>query len=450
MFLKTFLFAAAFGLCALGALYAPILGVIGYIGHYQVGPEVQWWNAPLSGLGVRYAYTLALLTAVGAALHYRRLEFGKFFRRQELLALAFLALVWISTGVSPATEGRYTVTDHPSVKMTKILIFAFLLSHIATRLKKLDYVLWAFVGGALILGLQAYDTPRRAFISGRLENVGGADFREAGGLGGYMAAVLPLVAVMFIRTRWWGRLLCTASAVFAMNTIILTRSRSAVLGLVMACVTFLLLAPKRYRVPIIALVVVGAAAFIYLTDPQFVQRAETILSPRESRDAASRSRLEIWKAGLAMIRDHPILGVGTGNFPQATGRYAPEYEGMNAHSTYIRCAAELGIPGLLLLLALIANAFYTLWVVLRGVRVLPESQARAMQLVAVGLGASLASSLAFGITGHQLYVEAFWWKLLLPVCLLRCFENARADLQTNGEAESMPPQLEHASAESWN
>ncbi len=444
--LKTVLFAVAFGLCALGALYAPILGVIGYIGHYQVGPEVQWWNAPLRGLGIRYAYTLGLLTAVGAAIHYRRLEFGKLFRRQEILALVFLALVWFSTWMSPATEGRYTVTDHPSVKMTKIVIFAFLLSHIATRLRRLDYVLWAFVAGALVLGLQAHDTPRRAFLSGRLETVGGTDFREAGGLGGYMAAVLPLVAVMFIRARWWGRLLCAASAVFAMNAIVLTRSRSAVLGLLAACAAFVFLAPKRYRVLIIALLIVGGAGFIYLTDPQFVRRAETILSPAESRDAASRARVAIWRGGLGMIRDHPILGVGTGNFPQAIGRYAPEYEGMNAHSTYIRCAAELGVPGLLLLLALVVNAFHTLWVILKGVHALPESQARAMQLVAVALGASLASSLAFGITGHQLYVEAFWWKLLLPVCLLRCFENARADVQMNVESEGTPVNVEAAAA----
>lgn len=34
----------------------------------------------------------------------------------------------------------------------------------------------------------------------------------------------------------------------------------------------------------------------------------------------------------------------------------------------------------------------------------------------------------FGLTGHLMYAEAFWWYLMLPVCLQRAFENAREDV----------------------
>src|SRR4030042_1532459 len=102
MALKTILFLAAFIACSAGALFIPLLGILGYVGHYNLGPERQWWGAPLNHLGLRYSYTLALMAVIGAAIHWRSLRYGKsLLVGQEWLVLAFLGIVWLSVLIGP-------------------------------------------------------------------------------------------------------------------------------------------------------------------------------------------------------------------------------------------------------------------------------------------------------------------------------------------------------------
>ena len=324
MGLKTILFILLFAFCSGGALFSPILGVLGYVGNYVIGPGGKWWHAPLSPLGIRYSYLLALLTGVGIALNWRRLRFGKsIFVRQEKLILLFLGIVWMSVAIGEATVGQYTKVDHPSMKMTKMVIFALMLSHVVTDFKNLDRLLWVLIIAALILGLQAYDTPRSAFNRGRLESVGGPDFREANYLAAYLAAMLPLIGVQFLRSKWLGKATCLLAGVFVTNAIILTRSRGAVLGLALGVLVALLLAPKKHRSKILIGLIVAGLGGLYLTDPQFIARTSTIARPQEERDAASQNRIAIWRGAAKMIVSNP-LGVGAGNFFQTIGRYAPD------------------------------------------------------------------------------------------------------------------------------
>ena len=69
---KTVLFGSGLFICVAGAPFLPILGVIGYVLHHNLGPEHEWWAGPVNRLGVRYSYTLAIVTAVGLALNWSR------------------------------------------------------------------------------------------------------------------------------------------------------------------------------------------------------------------------------------------------------------------------------------------------------------------------------------------------------------------------------------------
>ena len=61
---RTILFLALFLLCAGGALFLPLLGLLGYMAHYIIGPEGQWWTAPLRPYEIRYSLMLAVMAAV--------------------------------------------------------------------------------------------------------------------------------------------------------------------------------------------------------------------------------------------------------------------------------------------------------------------------------------------------------------------------------------------------
>jgi len=423
MALKTILFLAAFIACSGGALYMPLLGILGYVGHYNLGPERQWWGAPLNYLGLRYSYTLALMAAIGIAIHWRSLRYGKtFFVGQEKLLLAFLGAVWFSTLISEQTE-FYTVVDHPSVKMTKVVIFALMLTHVVTTVHRLDLLLWVLTVGALVLGLQAYWTPYSQFTSGRIETIGGPDFKEANFLAAYLAAMLPLIGVQFLRSRWLGKLVCLVAGAFAANAIVLTRSRGAFVGLVAGSVVAALLAPRQHRAKIMVGLVVAALGWFYITNPAFWQRASTITASDEQRDVSAESRLEIWQATIQLVSNHP-LGVGAGNFFQTIGRVDPRFVDRDTHNTFLRCAAEVGVQGIAVFLAVIAGSILSLRRLLREARLLPKPEREFVTYMSFGMIVSLTTLLACCMTMTLVYNEFVWWLLALPVCLVRIQDNA--------------------------
>lgn len=427
MSVKTLLFLGLFAACAAGALFSPLLGVLGYMAHYCVGPERQWWGMEVSHWGLRYSFALGAATALGTLLHYRKLRFGaSLLTSQELLALAFLAVVWLTLVFGEDTtwqQKAFSDQDAIHVKMAKVVFFTLMLTHVVTVRKNVDRVVWLLVITSLMLGVQAYDTPHEWYNKGRLETVGGPDFRESNILAAHLAAVLPLIGMQFLRTDWRGKILCLVAGVFATNAIILTRSRGAVVGLAVGSAVALLAAPGKHRAKIFAGLAVVLAGGLYLTDPGFIERAKTIDATEEERDTSAQSRIEIWQGGIEMALANP-LGVGPGNFRSAIGRYAPQHPDRDAHNTFVRCVGELGFTGLLVYVVVIVNAFRMLVRIARRARSLPQPDQDKFLYLSYGLAISLTIFMGCSMTVTLLYTEGLWWFLLMPVCLGRALDNA--------------------------
>lgn len=82
-------------------------------------------------------------------------------------------------------------------------------------------------------------------------------------------------------------------------------------------------------------------------------------------DVYAYSRVAIWKSALSMMRDHPWLGIGLGQYKYFSPRYAFPVDAHwarygrvaeAAHSEYLQVGAELGLPGLLVVLAILLTA----------------------------------------------------------------------------------------------
>lgn len=430
--IKSILFLGAFGLCATGALVEPMLGVLAYMAHYCIGAENQWWAEPIRSWGIRYSFILGATTAVGLLLQHWRLRFGaSALVGQEILALAFLAVVWLGVvwGWDSSGQEMLAGQDPTCWKMTKVIFFALMLTHIVTTMADLDWIVWVLIVTAFILGLQAFDTPYEAFSSqGRLETVGGPDFRDSVILGGYLSAMLPIIGTQFLRSKWLGKLVCVMAGAFVTNAVVLTRSRGAVVGLAVGSVAALLLAPGKHRKKILVGLAVAVAGGLYLVDRGFVERAQTITASEEERDRSAQSRIEIWEGGVEMLLANP-LGVGPDNFRKAIGHYSLQNPDRDAHNTFVRCAGELGFPGILLYGALIGNAFKMLWGIVKKARDLPAAERDRLTYMSYGIAISIIIFLSAGQTSSMVYIEGLWWLLLLPVSVERALENAREDLR---------------------
>ena len=64
---KTILFLVAFAAVCGGAIYTPLIAVVGYVLHYQIAPEGQWWAAPIASWGIRYSFVLGAAAVGGRA-----------------------------------------------------------------------------------------------------------------------------------------------------------------------------------------------------------------------------------------------------------------------------------------------------------------------------------------------------------------------------------------------
>jgi len=140
----------------------------------------------------------------------------------------------------------------------------------------------------------------------------------------------------------------------------------------------------------LALLVAGVPAFWYASGRRgvtFKRRlafvgcvllvsAVTILFPSQVTESRMSDvgtvyfRLNVWVAGLRMVIDHPLFGVGFGEFANHVGNYQqaggwiPALGGGGsfgelAHNTFLSVAGELGIVGLTLYVVIIVSVFRT-------------------------------------------------------------------------------------------
>jgi O-antigen ligase len=129
-----------------------------------------------------------------------------------------------------------------------------------------------------------------------------------------------------------------------------------------------------------------------------------------------QSRVVNGLRGIGMIRDMPYTGVGLNTFPVIDGLYTfGRANADHAHDLLIQTGADLGIGGVVALLALLAGFAYTVWRI-RSTR--PQGNLRALL---VGICGGVAAWLAYGLLdcitlGHK-PAAALWVMLGLSASM---------------------------------
>lgn len=424
MAVKTLLLLIAFAFCSVGTLFVPMIGVVGYVLHYHFWPDNQWWGRDVSEWGLRFAFTIGLCLLIGIVLNKHKLKLSRPFMRFHdwllvavLLAAVLSSLTGFDLAFYPDDRAHQTMLID---KLSKVLLFCLLMSHVVTTPRRVDVFFWTVMVGTLYTGYQAWDAPLWKFLHARLDGIGGPDFRESSYLGAHFAMVLPIIGVQFLRGGLRAKLFCAVTGGFAVNGLILTRTRAAFIAVCVGLVVALLLSLRGRRLRLLLYLLPGLIVAGYLTDAGFRERMKTIeVEPDQERDSAAAGRLEAWKAAKLIFRDHP-MGIGVGCFRVIVSRYSDTLRRRDVHSTYLRCATELGFPGIGLLGLLIISAAASLYRARRWTYRCPYGL--QIRYYIYGLAVSLTMMLTAGIFMTQLYIEEFWWMLTLPICLLRAAE----------------------------
>ena len=250
-----------------------------------------------------------------------------------------LAVYGTVSTASAITALRMIKNDYETVLWFKMLIFpaTVILYRNVPRLRELTLYAYALLaGGSSIWALIQYVFFERRDLEHRITG-------PASHVMTFSGILLPLSLTFLV--LWWHRRRALDLIVTLLSsvTLLLTFTRSVWLGWSVAVFTLLMLTRSRlrfYALPALLLFVT------FLPMAQFSR----LMSVFDMRQSSNFDRIRMLQAGVEMIKDYPILGVGPANVKEIYALYkkhdAPRPRPPHLHNNVVQLWAERGILGL--------------------------------------------------------------------------------------------------------
>ncbi len=182
----------------------------------------------------------------------------------------------------------------------------------------------------------------------------GATFRITGPFSGcFSIAWFLTYSILVTLPLFWQRetsimekILLGLALFIMVMALIFTYTRSAWVGTMVGSVIIFFYKDKKILLPIVGFLLIA----IFLL-PSFKNRLQTL---NNIKYLTNQERIEIWKAGLSIIKENPILGIGPGNYSAVAPKFN-EPNGKHPHNNFIQHGAETGILGLVAFLFLMGG-----------------------------------------------------------------------------------------------
>jgi O-antigen ligase len=349
------------------------------------------------------------------------------------LELRLVVLLYLMALFSALINGRaFGLGNGPLIIYTSSVLLIFISMSIVDTVSRLRWTALSIIGSYGFGSLYVI----REWQKGHSLS---SNFRPGGWMVGdanYFAttAIFGIVlAFYFVQGKrpLWEKIFCGGCLLATALASIFCASRGGFLGLVAA--SFLLIWHGKHRVRNLTIMCV---LILPLSLALPVSPLHRFINPNQDY-GSTHAHLEAWKAGKLMIKDHPFVGVGLGNFKRVMPLYLANESGMRidslAHNMYIEIAAELGLPALLVFLGIFFFTYRSLGKVRRSssTHVLIRETAAAMQAGLVG----------FAVAGSFVsaeYQKTSWMGLALMFCLMPLARAQRAVRAKLTEPELVP------------
>jgi O-antigen ligase len=221
-------------------------------------------------------------------------------------------------------------------------------------------------------------------------------------------------------------------------TLALTLSRTGLIVLVITILSVWYRLARERGFMVLLGSTLACLALVVVLPGEFWQRAGTILPSIEGQEDTFGIRVRLWMIGARIIEDNPFLGVGPGNFIHASNRYAAAgvsgYR-LNAHNTYVGTAAETGLVGLALLLAVIVSAMVGARRVVRAARQAGRSD---LALAGVTVETMMLALMLSGLTGNIEGTKILWIGLGMCVAFVGVARKSLAEETPPDESRAVP------------
>jgi O-antigen ligase len=231
-----------------------------------------------------------------------------------------------------------------------------LLWDLYTTKAKLKAGLQAYVLGSYVaIGSLIYNYINGIFLSGHRFSATGIRHNE---LGLILALCIPIAWYLVIssendkKTRFLQLLNC-AFIPLAIFAIVLTASRGSLVSSLPAGLFILgSISRIKFSHKVLVFIALASAILLLLTSvpKSSFQRLSTTRNEIETADF--NGRVAIWKQGLAVFKEHPLIGVGSSAYRSAIQL------GKAPHNSFLSILVDLGIIGFSLFASVIAITIY--------------------------------------------------------------------------------------------
>jgi O-antigen ligase len=387
--------------------------------------------------GGRGLSAVMLLLAIGSVVRSRDARAVRAVLESPVVRLAALWLcVRAVSGIGAADLDASVASVIDAAKALVFLVVVAMLTLAAGR-----YVGVAKVAVVVLAGLAAVTVVQQFALHnsttlggfsnlGAVSDVGAVSVRHSGPLsdanfwGRLLVLYLPLALSLLVIVRGPARVRWAVAPPVLLAGLVLTGSRGAMIAGVLAVALWLVLAGPRFRR---LLLLLPALAVVVALVPGTGSRVATLTDLTDpsaaGTDLSLVNRLAAQKAGMRMFLEHPVLGVGAGNFVQE----APEYlrktgnleftEILGPHNTYLEMAAEGGILTLVAWLLFYGAAMYVAARAYLNARAIEPPVGPRAELLAAGALVGLVAWAAASVFLHVSALSAVFAVMALAVAL---------------------------------
>jgi O-antigen ligase len=418
--------------CGLALRRHPVYGAMLYVVMVFVDPPSRWWGESLPDF--RWSLLSAAVTMISLVVHKTKAPPTNIFRHgptRFLLLIVCWAIIQWAWAKDPGEHQNF-VTYY-----IKYGIAIFLIYRSVEEEKHLLWLLRAYVGGCAYLAFVAFTT----YNGGRFDSFGGSGIGDANAGALTLATGVFIAGALALRAKRPEQIALALVAMFLVNSMVMTVSRSGFLAIAVGGLAFNFYAPKAVRKYVIGLSVLGAIGFVLLTNPLYWARIATVKYKGADVEGVETggARRNLLYAQAKMFKEHPL---GCGHL--CTEYLSPQYleakdlslqsGKRSSHNTFLSFLVDQGILGgvaYALLLAWVLRSLYKL-------KKHSENFSPFMQSLLPGIGACLGAQFVADQFVPYVRFEVRFWLLTFLMIMLNMTIHAMKKSPAKSPLPAMP------------
>jgi len=362
-----------------------------------------------------FSYIISLILSIESRKKFIR-GILDFFNDKLGIFMAILLFIMLAS-IIYAVDKKIALSE--SVRFASYIFMYFVIKYELNSRRQINILLKCYIFISFVLsciGIAQYFTGFALDETFKRNNELGKGIKIAATLinpnayGAYLILIIfPIIMLSIYEKNKKKKIVYTLLSILVFTNLLMTFSRNALLGFGLGLLVLTLI----YSIKLIF--AIGGFGILTLILPSVFQRVKAIASLSQNE-----SRIKIWKTALKMIQEHPLIGVGNGNFVSRYNEYITKYkelkyykyQSFTTHNSYLKIQSELGIIGTVSFLGVAVIALC------RIKKLYNTTKDKFNKPFYIGVMASMTAFLFMNLSDNLLFVPkatTYFWFLIATV-----------------------------------